>query len=156
MGLDMYLRARRYVSGWSRINTPDEQSEWERLIDLYDLAESIPDNSPHAYVEFCVGYWRKANQVHGWFVNVVQGGEDECRPWEVSREHLEQLRTACLRVLADPDEAEEHLPPTEGFFFGSYDATSDWYRDQLGDTVTMIDRVLKLPYDWDFVYQSSW
>ena len=31
------------------------------------------------------GYWRKANQIHKWFVDNVQGGIDDCRPYPVSQ-----------------------------------------------------------------------
>ena len=145
MGLDMYLRARRYVSGWERINTPEESNEWEHLVDFYDMRSFIPDGSPHAYVEFCVAYWRKAHSVHEWFVKNIQDGEDECESFLVEREQLEELRTSCLRQLADMEGVGEDDDNEEGWLFY-----------QLKSTVTQIDKVLKLGSGWDFVYQSSW
>lgn len=152
MGLDMHLTARQYVSGWKQ---PEPEPAWEHLTDFYDMHDYITEASPWAYVEFSVGYWRKANHIHKWFVNCVQGGEDECRPWDVSREQLEQLRTDCLRVLAHPEEAGTVLPTQEGFFFGGTEYDESYKRD-CQYTVKLIDKLLKLPTSWTFRYESSW
>ena len=48
-----------------------------------------------------VGYWRKANAIHGWFVRELAGGVDECQPIHVSRENLVTLRQLCLEALRD-------------------------------------------------------
>lgn len=48
-----------------------------------------------------VGYWRKANQIHAWFVDIVQNGVDDCGYHdEVTREVLEDLLDTCKTVLA--------------------------------------------------------
>ena len=99
MGLDMYLRAQKYVSGW-RHNPDEETNEYERLVEMFGMGEFVTDDSPSAYVEFTVGYWRKANQVHSWFVRECQGGVDECQATDVAIEQLVDLREVCLRVLA--------------------------------------------------------
>jgi hypothetical protein len=47
-----------------------------------------------------IGYWRKANQIHKWFVDNVQGGEDDCGYHdEVTKEVLENLLETCKKVL---------------------------------------------------------
>lgn len=47
-----------------------------------------------------VGYWRKANHIHLWFVNNVQDGIDDCcYHHEVTKELLEELRDTCIEVL---------------------------------------------------------
>ena len=46
-----------------------------------------------------VAYWRKANQIHNWFVNNIQGGIDNCTYYEVTKEQLEDLLSVCKRVL---------------------------------------------------------
>ncbi|MDD6828078.1 MAG: hypothetical protein PUE12_18570 [Oscillospiraceae bacterium] len=47
-----------------------------------------------------VGYWRKANQIHNWFVEHVQDGEDDCAyHHECTREVLEELLDTCKTVL---------------------------------------------------------
>ena len=48
-----------------------------------------------------IGYWRKANQIHNWFVEHVQDGEDDCCYHnEVTKEVLEELLDTCEEVLA--------------------------------------------------------
>lgn len=47
-----------------------------------------------------VGYWRKANQIHNYFVNAVQGGIDDCDyHHEVTKYILEDLLDTCQEVL---------------------------------------------------------
>ena len=46
-----------------------------------------------------VAYWRKANQIHNWFVENVQNGEDDCRCHdEVTEDKLLTLLNICLDV----------------------------------------------------------
>lgn len=47
-----------------------------------------------------VGYWRKANQIHNWFVENIQDGIDDCDYHrEVTEEDLEELLDVCKTVL---------------------------------------------------------
>lgn len=47
-----------------------------------------------------VGYWRKANQIHNWFVENIQDGVDDCNYHrEVTEEDLNELLDICKRVL---------------------------------------------------------
>lgn len=47
-----------------------------------------------------VGYWRKCNAIHAWFVDHVQNGIDDCNyHHEVTKEILEELRNNCLTVI---------------------------------------------------------
>ena len=47
-----------------------------------------------------VGYWRKANQIHNWFVTNVQDGDDDCDyHHECTKEILENLLGVCKTVL---------------------------------------------------------
>lgn len=47
-----------------------------------------------------VGYWRKANQIHNWFVENIQDGVDDCHYHrEVTEEDLNDLLLVCERVL---------------------------------------------------------
>lgn len=152
MGLDQYLYARRYAS-----RTPGFGSDvYEAIIKAVD-AEKIADAEwGGVYTEVCVGYWRKANHIHRWFVENCQGSVDDCREAYVSREQLAQLRDLCKAVIAEPARASEFLPTTSGFFFGGteYD---DWYFADTEHTVEMIDRLLSdVSPEWDFQYSSSW
>ena len=33
-------------------------------------------------------YWRKANAIHDWFVDNIQGGEDDCNAYNLSIDYL--------------------------------------------------------------------
>jgi hypothetical protein len=156
MGLDMYLNAKRYVS--KHFNEGDEaraEAIAEQFPELRGRSGRWGDASPVREVSIEAGYWRKANAVHDWFVKHVQGGEDQCRPHYVSREQLMELKDACLQVLADKTLAPTLLPTASGFFFGSTDY-SDYYFQDLEQTVKIIDDCLALPESWEFEYQSSW
>ena len=52
-----------------------------------------------------IGYWRKANAVHGWFVRECANGLDECQEIFVSREQLLKLRSDCNNALANRETA---------------------------------------------------
>ena len=103
-------------------------------------------------------YRRKANAIHRWFVENAQGGEDNCERYYVSREQLLKLRDLCANLCTQKVEAlaEDSLPTTDGFFFGSteYD---EWYWNDIENTVKGIDTALETFGDgWHFHYQSSW
>lgn len=168
MGLDMYLTAERFL--WSMKDNPDYpirqaiQAQFPELGELNDEWESTGFKVQGVKAE--VGYWRKANQIHAWFVEKVQDGTDDCGTYNVDWEQLQELRTVCKVVLADPEKAEELLPVQSRFFFGSttYD---EWYLEDLKRTVEIIDKidselVIKTLDDgtryseWEFQYQASW
>jgi hypothetical protein len=108
------------------------------------------------HVSFPIGYWRKANAIHGWFVRNVQNNVDDCRVAYVHQEHLIELDTVCERVLNDHNLAEELLPIEQGFFFGGYDY-DEYYFGSLEETREILKRALAVPeYMGDFQYQSSW
>lgn len=156
MGLDMYLTGKRYMSKMFREDDDKKQAAIQELFpELADKKGRWGDDSPVKEVQIEAGYWRKANAIHGWFVKNVQGGEDECRPHYVSREQLEELKTLCRRVLDFKHMANELLPVTSGFFFGS-DKYDEYYFQDLEQTVRIIDDCLALPKDWEFEYRSSW
>lgn len=108
-------------------------------------------------VEMRCGYWRKANHIHNWFVENVQGGEDDCRRHYFKIDDLKKLREVCLEVLKDREKAKELLPTTGGFFFGETDY-GEYYFNKTEDTVKIIDTILADPnLDlYEFYYQSSW
>jgi hypothetical protein len=87
MGLDMYLSARQYVSkdDWSipageRYASPTPNPLFESVMALFNAQEFVnPSNfGGGMYVDLPMGYWRKANAIHGYFVNVHANGVDEC------------------------------------------------------------------------------
>ena len=52
------------------------------------------------YIEEEVACWRKANQIHKWFVDNVQDGNDDCKQYYISHEQLQELVDICKKVLA--------------------------------------------------------
>lgn len=148
MGLDMYLYAEKYVSGWD--HRPDPA--YDAITSL--LGHKSCEGSPHLDVTLCVYYWRKSNWFHAWFVDNVQKGVDECQKSYVERSDLEQLIKVCDETLASRN--PELLSPRSGFFFGSYD-TDEWYWEDVQRTRDGLAGVLEEYGDgWYFYYQSSW
>jgi hypothetical protein len=159
MGLDQYLSARAYVSGYEH-RPIDEQNTYEEMLNLagFTKADLPKDASPFIELEISAGYWRKANQVHNWFVQNVQEGEDDCKPYFVSRERLAELLSICREVQADHSKAKELLPVSEGgFFFGSYEY-DNWYFEQVENTIAQLAKILNNPKfdECDFSYRASW
>ena len=179
MGLDMYLEARKYVTrvDWAKvprrkegdppINPKDYLTpDYERLTEFFP-AELIKHSESGSHVAINIGYWRKANQIHGWFVDNVQGGEDNCQEYLVERSNLEELLELVTEVLDSNREnsfvAKERLPVRGGFFFGNYDEDEgydEWYYEQLEYTKTLLTDILNaIPeneHKYDIYYSSSW
>lgn len=168
MGLDMYLSAKKYVSkhqfnggGW---NERTVNPEFDEIANKAGLAAFCQDPSVDiygAYVSVNAAYWRKANQIHQWFVNNVQGGDDNCGEYYVSDEQLEELRSTCNEILANKEDkvfAEDLLPPANGFFFGS-DQIDEYYYDDIQYTADRLKELLAMKENDHYVsfyYQSSW
>lgn len=155
MGLDMYLEAHResYKSKYSTEGMCVYPEELKPFLD--DV--SLPFES--SVTKYCIGYWRKANAIHAWFIKHCADGIDECQPIEVSLDDLIQLQHTCKRVLAEPELAKKELPVAEGFFFGS-DTYDEYYRDTVAYTCRVLDKAIKLVHDhgdqYRIVYQASW
>jgi len=158
MGLDMYLSGKRYLRSYDKqdaekVNVINEVLGLDKLSDIGDDMRAIAVKE----VTVEAAYWRKANAIHKWFVDVCQDGVDECQETYVSREQLKQLLDTCREVLADNSKAETLLPTEAGFFFGGTDI-DEWY---LGDVQFTADRLQYLLgseelKEFDFYYQSSW
>lgn len=146
----MYLEAEVYVSPYS----DKEAFETIRKLDI----ENLKDYEPK-FVSYEIGYWRKANAIHRWFVEKAQGGKDDCERYPVSLELLKELREICQTVLNNPnaDAADILLPTSSGFFFGSTDY-GEWYLDYLKITIEIIDRIFENPKheNWAIYYRASW
>jgi len=156
MGLDMYLTAKKYL--WSDKDKEISQKMGE-IVGISSDPQKRFAGSSLMVKEISVDamYWRKANAIHGWFVDNCQGGVDECQESYVPREKLVELRDLCKAVLDNPDSTgDTDLEPREGFFFGSTDK-DDWYLQDLKNTVEGITSALSLPEDqYEFYYQASW
>lgn len=132
-----------------------------------------------------VGYWRKANAVHAWFVKNVQGGVDDCGQYPVRRQKLEELSELCQRVLGAlvveegmvqqcqrlvggvwvpvmeegqviaNPEVAHALLPTQEGFFFGGTDYDEFYIQDLEHTIEICQRALAFPYA-DYYYQASW
>jgi hypothetical protein len=101
-----------------------------------------------------IGYWRKANAIHKWFVDNTQDGKDECQISDVSIEQILVLYNLCKKVLKNPKRYFDLLPPQEGFFFGGIDY-SDYYIEYVKDTKKILKKCLNNPLE-KYQYQASW
>lgn len=153
MGLDMTLYKKTYVKNWAHMN--DDELHQVSVTKDHMATNIKPERV--AYIVEEVAYWRKVNSVHKWFVDNVQGGEDDCRRAYVTSENLGALLRLVREVLEDHSKAEQLLPNEEGFFFGSteYD---EWYYKDLEETEVMLHDILgeKDAYDAEYEYHSSW
>ena len=164
MGLDMWLYARQYVSDWEFNDSNRKTKELNNILESVGWSRD-EINDPFVHVDIPIMYWRKANAIHGWFINNCADGEDNCQSIRVSRETLVQLRDATKKVLSmrnditAEEEAELYLPPTSGFFFGSTNIDEYYYQD-LEHTLEGLNNILnKIPeedHNTNFIYQASW
>lgn len=147
MGLDMYLTAKRYIYDFGDNDMPLRDALKELKVNDMCVKE----------LSYEAGYWRKANQIHKWFVDNVQGGVDNCGEYLVSVADLEKLLALVNEVLTHTKKAKDLLPTSNGFFFGS-DLYDDGYYDDLIHTKAIIENVLSMPdlSKYDIYYSSSW
>jgi hypothetical protein len=152
MGLDMYLYKKNYMRTGD-IYKPEYHNEV--IVKTGGEVDTKIKPERIKYIVEEVGYWRKANQIHKWFVDNVQNGIDECQSSYVSRESLEELLELCKQVRDDNSKAEELLPSASGFFFGGteYD---EWYFNDINHTIEIIEECLADEGADDFEYSSSW
>lgn len=155
MGLDMYLYRKNYVRSGDYYN-PEEKEE----IKMTRGGNEV-DTSKVKYVVEEVGYWRKANHIHKWFVENVQKGVDDCGEYYIKEDQLANLLETCKEVLEDGNKAPELLPTTSGFFFGATDY-DEYYFDDIQNTVNIIESLFEPDLDGgsylkgDIYYSSSW
>ena len=168
-----------------RNSTIDEYSGSNMKDVKFDLTKHYIEEYKHKYAEWDtekkygyktiftkVGYWRKANHIHNWFVQNIQDGKDDCGLYEVSKEKLKELLELCLVVLRESrlvdgkvfagrqikngdmvDIYEEgkciedpslakELLPTASGFFFGGTAYDEWYYKDLENTVEILMKVL--------------
>lgn len=172
MGLDMYLHATRYIGRMDWHGTPSVEEQAERAtydalskLSGLDILVDPKEDIKSLTIEVKVGYWRKCNAIHKWFVDNVQDGKDDCGDYECTADQLQTLLTLCedLYKRKDTKEAEERLPPQGGFFFGDTTINADYWEWEVKATIDMLTRILKpkvgntqIPNGVMFKYHSSW
>ena len=169
MGLDQYLEIRKneYCSKYHQDKGSNLALEYPK--DITEFIPNLIDLSISRQTNYEVGYWRKANHIHNWFMqNCAQRDEcgnpiDDCRPIEITVDKLEKLLDDCKKVLADHSLASSLLPTQSGFFFGSTEY-SEYYFSEIERTIEIIEPVIKFikhkleigSYIWEVYYQASW
>lgn len=162
MGLDMYLYERHYLTsrgtkkGYTKSNqltikVPKEYGSTE-------LVKKKLKNVKHIDCE--VGYWRKANAIHQYFLDKCGNGHDNGVDLFPSNADLLELKQICLELLGYygkkfQQKAAELLPTIDGFFWGSTEYDK-YYRADLRNTVKIIN---KLHLDDEYiqvVYNANW
>ena len=168
MGLDMYLTRKKFIGA---------NYEHRKIIGSIDIkwdGKEIPiDFNKISYIEEAVGYWRKANAIHKWFVDKCQDGVDDCKPYYVSIEDLEELLNVCKEIkekvvmkkgkitkgyrgtekgwepiLEDGDYIEnpdicQKLLPTEDGCFFGSTDYDEYYMYDIDNTIKILDEILK-------------
>lgn len=181
MGLDQYLTRKIYIGG--------EYKHRKVTGSIKIKIDGVPvdvDLKKVSYIEETAGYWRKANQIHNWFVENVQDGRDDCGSYYVSHEQLQELLDTVTDILDQiklvdgvldkgyrfeggvktmlteqgkviaNPEVCEALPTASGFFFGSTDYDERYVRD-LEDTKQILTDALDEKYKHDeYEYSSNW
>lgn len=101
-----------HISGYS-FYPEAAQKRFREVVEAAGLQDTVAPDTPSGDImsdgdderdgfmlNVCVGYWRKANQIHQWFVDEVQDGIDECQTSPpIPREKLLELRNLCARIL---------------------------------------------------------
>ena len=163
MGLDMYLSKRTYVKNWN-YQKDEEKHKVTVKLNGKSRKDIKPKRISHIVEE--VGYWRKANQIHSWFVENIQDGRDECQESYVSLERLTELRDLCKEVVRykNSEFNNDNLPTSSGFFFGGTEYDEYYYED-CKETIKILDTILKEEeiirdtegiYNGEYYYRASW
>ena len=182
MGLDMYLYRKHYVKNWDHMDKKDLHS-----ILVKKDGKKVDYINPEkiSYIEEDVAYWRKANQIHKWFVDNVQDGEDNCGTYYVGEDQLKKLLDMCKEVLKASElvdgkinngkqmqdgklvdikadgkyikdpKVAEDLLPTGEGFFFGGTDYDEYYIEDLKETIKQLEEALKNGHG-DYYYHSSW
>ena len=194
MGLDMYLEAEISNYGGYDYAQKSSNEELRKEASIFNVLlfttfgkthSEFKEEYPEANViriSIRVGYWRKANAIHSWFVRNAQNDVDECQRSIVTRDQLQTLLDIAQTVrntvsgteevidnskgfptysypnfIIDSAIANRYLPTQGGFFFGGTDYDIDYVWD-LDSTIEQLTKVLNDERFKEavFYYQASW
>ncbi len=138
-----FLSKKTYVQNWSYM-APKERHSVTVKCGGVDVPHIKPERI--SYIEEQIHSWRKANQIHWWFVENVQGGEDNRQEYFVSWENLKELLNECRRALENKESASSILPT----------AYEEFYFQDIKETAEMLEKVLaeEPETQCNFYYQS--
>lgn len=176
MGLDMFLIRKKHL-GKAKIKVLNNEYEWINNKD--EEYENVTD------IETEIGYWRKANHIHKWFVENCQDGVDDCGEYYVPKEKLQKLLDICKKIkegcplidgiitngqtlkdgewqnnyedgkVMENKELAEELLPTQSGFFFGSCEYDQYYMEDIDKTIQIIEDALKDESEGIY-YTSSW
>ena len=182
MGLDMYLYKKTFLK------TAKHWEESKRQTITVETGGVVDQNIKSERVSFItetVGEWRKANQIHNWFVNNVQEYVDDCKEYHVSTQQLEELHETCKKVVMSlaiskvetteikvysfeeqktlkgdsvtflDTSIAEELLPTQSGFFFGSTDYDTEYLQDLETTIEILETVLSEYNEWSDFYYQS-
>lgn len=133
MGLDMYLYKEFYIGA------NYAHREITGNINILEKGEKIDINfNEISEIKCLVKTWRKANQIHKWFVAHVQEGVDDCSEYKVTNNQLLALKEVLKKVVKDKKTA--------------------FYWIDCKETLEFLETLDLESSTWgvDFIYKSSW
>lgn len=151
MGLDQHLKKKIYIGA-----NYEHRNITGKVEIFKDGREIKIDFKKISYIDLQIAYWRKSNQIHKWFVENIQDGEDDCGEYIVSEKELQKLKNLCDEVLKDNNKAEELLPNSRGFLFGSQEYDEYYFQDLKYTSEILNEVLLENGIDADYYYSSSW
>lgn len=176
MGLDMYLSKRTYVKQWEH-NSPEDQFE----VSVKKGGVTYPNikSKRISYVEEELMYWRKANQIHGWFVSNTNEVVQDVK-YTLDTDNLKELLETCKQVMnvlnnskkkttqvvggwkngeeymedveVYDDEATEQIQellPPVQGFFFGSYEIDEWYKQNIEETIKFLEEELPNCSEYD-------
>ena len=175
MGLDMYLeKCNRKMWDYRNLDINDVKVNNPTLYE--ELKPFIIQRGKYIHWESIfteIGYWRKANAIHRWFVENVQNGEDDCDYYAVSKEQIKELLEICITIKNKSKmqkgfvkngetykngmwcpcyeegeyivnpEIASELLPTQDGFFFGGTAYDQWYMENIKSTIDILTKTLE-------------
>lgn len=175
MGLDMYLeKCNRKAWSYKDIDIDDAKENKPTL--YQEIKPFLKVRGKYVQWESIyeeVGYWRKANAIHKWFVDNVQNGYDDCEYYEVTKEQAEELLDICKKVKAETQlengwvqngsrlsngiwcpifeegktivnsDVAANLLPTQSGFFFGSTNYDEWYMQDIEETIEILTKALE-------------
>ena len=106
MGLDMYFEGTFSTRAFTERSLDKTKvaldPSFESLLESIGFEDAPKEFTNWNYysVNIPIAYWRKVNCIHNWFVENVQGGNDNCERHYVSSDKIEELVEEIDNILS--------------------------------------------------------
>lgn len=178
----MYLEKKTYVKNWDHMS-PEERTHIT-IKKGGKIVKTINKKKISHIIEE-IGYWRKANMVHKFFIDNCGGGDDNCSDMYVPSEALEDLLARCNRIVKEcklvkgkivngqtstPEgwkdnmvdgeyiknpEICKELLPNSEGFFFGSQAYDEWYYQDIKDTVEICKEAIEAIENGADIYYNA-